>query len=50
MLEYISEKEILQEQINLYKQQQLRDETEIKRLKKKILDLKEIIISIIDKS
>tara|TARA_R110000787_G_scaffold251212_1_gene356702 strand:- start:1133 stop:1285 length:153 start_codon:yes stop_codon:yes gene_type:complete len=50
MLEYISEKEILQEQINLYKQQQLRDETEIKRLKQKILDLKEIIISIIDKS
>mgnify|MGYP003675876310 FL=1 len=50
MLEYISEKEILEEQINLYKQQQLRDETEIKRLKQKILDLKEIIISIIDKS
>ena len=50
MLEYISEKEILQEQINLYKQQQLRDETEINRLKQKILDLKEIIISIIDKS
>ena len=37
MLEYISEKEILQEQINLYKQQQLRDETEIKRLKQKHL-------------
>ena len=50
MLEYISEKEILEEQINLYKQQQLRDETEINRLKQKILDLKEIIISIIDKS
>tara|TARA_R110000803_G_scaffold55127_1_gene111981 strand:- start:407 stop:556 length:150 start_codon:yes stop_codon:yes gene_type:complete len=49
-MEYISEKEILEEQINLYKQQQLRDETEIKRLKQKILDLKEIIISIIDKS
>tara|TARA_R110000765_G_scaffold137418_1_gene236929 strand:+ start:45 stop:197 length:153 start_codon:yes stop_codon:yes gene_type:complete len=50
MLEYISEKEILEEQINLYKKQQLLDETEIKRLKQKILDLKEIIISIIDKS
>ena len=48
-MEYISEKEILQEQINLYKKQQLRDETEINRLKQKILDLKEIIISIIDK-
>ena len=48
MLEYISEKEILEEQINLYKQQQLRDETEIKRLKQKILDLKEIVISIIE--
>ena len=50
MLEYISEKEILEEQINLYKKQQLLDETEINRLKQKILDLKEIIISIIDKS